>query len=107
MKSLLTALILFASVSSFAGDMYLSCGMGEEEHWDNFTDSLLDESDRGMVNLLSGTNKYVITYDGENYRYIKSNSNTGGFIEETIAPASNSKMKVTAIIDNIWCHLND
>ena len=107
MKSFIVLVTLFTSLSSFAGDMYLSCGFGKEAHWENFSDSLLDENDKGMVTLKNGTNTYVITFDGMFYRFIKSDSNQGGFEEKTVMPKDMSSMKLAAIVDGIWCHIND
>lgn len=107
MKSFIAIIALFTSLSSFAGDMYLSCGFGEEEHWDNFTDNSLDENDRSMVTLTKGTKTYVITFDGMFYRYIKTNSNKGGFEEKTVMPTDMSSTKLSEIVDDVWCHIND
>ena len=107
MKSLIVFVLLLTSLSSFAGDMYLSCGFGEEGHWENFTDSLLSENRKGMVTLKSGTKSYVITFDGMFYRYIKSNSNRGGYEEKTVMPTDMSSIKLAAIVDDVWCHIND
>lgn len=107
MKAFILFISLFTSLSSFAGDMYLSCGFGEEEHWENFTDSALDENRKGMVTLKNNTKTYVVTFDGMFYRYIKSNSNRGGFEERTVMPTDMSSRKVSAIVDDIWCHIND
>jgi hypothetical protein len=107
MKTFILFLSLFASLSSFAGDMYLSCGFGEEEHWENFTDSILDDNRKGMVTLKNNTKTYVVTFDGMFYRYIKSNSNRGGFEERTVMPTDMSSRKVSAIVDDVWCHIND
>jgi len=107
MKLSIVLLALMTSLSSFAGDMYLSCGFGEEEHWENFTDSVLDDNNKGMVTLKNNTKTYVVTFDGMFYRYIKSNSNRGGFEERTVMPTDMSSRKVSAIVDDIWCHIND
>lgn len=107
MKTLIIMATLFTSLSTFAGEMYLSCGFGEEEHWDNFTDRLLDENKKGMVTLTKGINSYVITFDGMFYRYIKSNGNQGGFEERTVMPTDMSSQKISKIVDDVWCHIND
>lgn len=107
MHRLVLALAIFTSFSSYAGDMYLSCGLGEEEHWENFKDSLLDNNKKGMVVLSQATSNYAITFDGMFYRYIKSNSNHGGFVEKTVMSTDMSARKVTEIVDGIWCHIND
>lgn len=107
MKPFIVLFALMTSLSSFAGDMYLTCGFGEEEHWENFTDSLLDENHRGMILLKKDTVSYAISFDGMFYRYLKSDSNSGGYEEKTIMPKDLSGMKVASLIDNIWCHIND
>lgn len=107
MKYFIIFASIFISCSVRAGDMYLRCGYGEEEHWDNFTDSLLDENKKGMIVLKDETKSYVITFDGMFYRYIKSNSNRGGFEERTVMSKDMSPSRLTAIVDNIWCHIND
>ena len=55
MKYFIIFASIFISCSVRAGDMYLRCGYGEEEHWDNFTDSLLDENKKGMIVLKDET----------------------------------------------------
>jgi hypothetical protein len=107
MKSFIVLVTLFTSLSSFAGDMYLTCGFGETAHWEDFTDSLLDEDKKGMVTLSKGTSTFVITFDGMFYRYIKNDSNRGGFEEKTVMPRDMSSNKLSVIVDDVWCHIND
>lgn len=107
MKLTIVLLALMTSLSSFAGDLYLSCGFGEEEHWENFTDSLLGEKNRGMILIKKDTVSYAISFNGMLYRYLKSDSNLGGYEEKTIMPKDLSGMKVAPLVDNIWCHIND
>lgn len=106
MKLFVLSLSLLVSLSGFAGDMYLSCGFGEESHWENFQDSVLDKG-RGLVTLKSGTIRYVVTVDGEAYRFIKSDSNVGGFEEKGAILGDDSSFNIAHIADDVWCHIND
>lgn len=106
MKLFVLSLTLLTSLSSFAGDMYLSCGLGKDNHWDNFQDSVLDQG-RGLVTLKNGTMTYVVTFDGGTYWYIKSNSNLGGFEEKGPIQGDGTSFNIAHITDDLWCHIND
>ncbi len=103
MKTILFLSLLSLSLSSLAGDRYLSCGFGEEEHWENFTDTLIDQ-EKALLTLSQGTHLYVITLDHSTFQLTKSNRNLGGF---TVDSAVTRESGVTALGDNIFCHIND
>lgn len=107
MKLFVLALSLLTSVPTFAGDMYLSCGLGKEEHWENFTDSVLDNG-KGMVVVENGKFTYVITVENKLYRVIKTNRNIGGFEEiKDITASDESAFNEANLVDDVWCHIND
>jgi hypothetical protein len=107
MKALLLVLSLLVSLPSFAGEMYLTCGFGEEGHWEEFTDSTLSRDHKGLVTLKQGITTYVVTYDNDTFRYIKGDTNNGGFEEKVLTIEGSPLMDPKHIVDDIWCHTND
>lgn len=106
MKNLIILVFFFVvSVTVFAGDLYINCGIGTVETMEEFTSSDLLENGEGYSTFINGTESYTIFYSKNVYTFYKSNINTGEF--ETGQLSAKGPFRESELFNGHSCHIND
>lgn len=105
MKKSILVMALFASMTSFAGDLYMNCGKGTVETMEEFTSSVLVSNQKAHGQFSDGLDQYTVVFDNGAYTVTKSNVNEGGFTKTT--STANNDLQESELFDGFSCYIND